>query len=137
MCLAMRMISMMKTADSNDGVEDKKERKKKQLTGVALPVEVLLGVARALELGADLLARRAVGEGHVPVGDVVEEVDLLLLEHQTSGDGVHGGVTPALVEETALLVKGLEVVEVRLGPKPVQVANLKVGPLVFSGVSIQ
>jgi len=70
-----------------------------------------------------------VSEGHVVVGNIVEEVDLVLLEHQTGGDGVHGCVTPALVEEATVLIKGLEEVDVRLGPEPVQVANLEVGPL--------
>ena len=55
-----------------------------------------------------------VGEGHVVVGDVVEEVDLVFGKHEGGGDGVDGGVAPALVEEAAVLVKGGEIVDVGL-----------------------
>lgn len=83
----------------------------------------------AAQLGAQLLARGAVGEGDVVVGDVVEEVELVLLQHQAGGDGVHGRVAPTLVEEAAVLVERLEVVGVGGRAQPVQAANLEVGPL--------
>jgi hypothetical protein len=70
-----------------------------------------------------------VGEGNVVVGNVVEEVDFLLLECETGCDRVHGGVTPTLVEETAVLVEGIEVVEVGGAAEPVEVADFEVGPL--------
>jgi hypothetical protein len=76
-----------------------------------------------------LLAGGAVGEGNVVVGNVVEEVDFLLLECETGCDGVDGSVTPTLVEETAILVEGLEVVEVGGAAEPVEVADFEVGPL--------
>lgn len=98
-------------------------------TRVALPVKVLLGVAVAAEGQARLLARRAVRKGHVPVGNVVEEVDVALVEHQAGRDGVHGGVAPALIEEATVLVERLEKVNVLLAAQPVEAANLKVGPL--------
>lgn len=103
------------------------------LTGIAVPVEVVLGVAVALQVEARLLARRAVGEGDVVVGDVVEEVDLVLLEHQAGGDGVHGRVAPALVEEAAVAVEVVEVVDVGPAAQPVEVADLEVGPLAGAG----
>ena len=99
------------------------------LTRVALPVKVVLGVAVAAEGQARLLARRAVGKGHVPVGNVVEEVKLRLVEQQAGGDGVDGGVAPAFVEEAAVAVEALEEVEVGLAAQPVEVAHLEVGPL--------
>ena len=74
------------------------------------------------------LAGRAVGEGNVIVRNVVKEVNLLLLEHESGGDGMNGRITPALVEETASMVQGGEVIDVRVGAEPVQVANLEVGP---------
>jgi len=100
-----------------------------RLTGVSLPVKVVLGVTVAPQLRPQILARRAVRERHVVVGNVVEKVDLVLLQHEASGDGVNRRVAPALVEEAAILVQRVEVVGVGLGPQPVQAANLKVGPL--------
>lgn len=99
------------------------------LTRVALPVKVLLGVAVAAEVKTLLLTSGAVSEGNVVVGDVVEEVNLLLLEEKTSSDGVDGSITPSLVEETTVLVERLKEVEVRLASEPRQATNLKVGPL--------
>src|SRR5690242_2732190 len=98
------------------------------LTAIAVPVKVVLGVAMTLVVQAILLAGGAVGEGYVVVGDVVEEVDLVFLEHKGCGERVDWRVTPALVEETAGVVEGLEVVDVGLGPQPIQVADLEVGP---------
>lgn len=44
----------------------------------------------------------------MPIPNVVEEVDFVLAEQQAGGDGVDGGVAPALVEETAVLIEGFE-----------------------------
>jgi hypothetical protein len=65
----------------------------------------------------------------MPVGNVVEEVNLAPVEHQAGGNGVDGSVAPSLVEEAAVLVQGLEKVNVLLAAQPLQAANLKVGPL--------
>jgi hypothetical protein len=80
----------------------------------------------ALVVEAVLLAGRTVGEGNVVVCDVVEEMDLLLLQHQRRGQRVDRRIAPALVEETAGVVERLEVVDVLLGAEPVQIANLEV-----------
>jgi hypothetical protein len=101
----------------------------RKLTRIALPVKVVLGVAVAAEIQPGLLACGAVGKGHVVVGNVVEKVNLFLLQQKTGGNRVHRSITPSLVEETAILVQRLEVVNVGLGSQPVQVADLKVGPL--------
>lgn len=99
------------------------------LTGVSLPVKVVLGIAVAAKVNPRLLAGGAVSKGHMPVGNVVEELDLVLVEQQTGRNGVHRGITPALIKETAITVKGLKKVNVRVTSKPFQAANLKVGPL--------
>lgn len=98
------------------------------LTAVAIPVKVVLGVAVALVVKAVLLTGRAVGEGDVVVGDIVEEVNLVLLQHQSCGQRMDGRITPSLVEETTGAIEGLEIVDVGLGSEPVKVTNLKIGP---------
>ena len=50
-----------------------------QLTAVSIPVKVVLGVARAFVVEAVLLACWAMCEWDVVIGDVVEEVNLVLL----------------------------------------------------------
>lgn len=85
----------------------------------------------AAKVDSCLLAGGAVSEGDVPVGNVVEELNLALVEHQAGGNGVHGGISPSLVEEAAILVQGLEEINVLLASQPLQAANLKVGPLSF------
>lgn len=83
----------------------------------------------ALVVHSVLLTGGAVGEGDVVVGNVVEEVDFLLLEGEAGSDGVDGSIAPALVEETAVLVEGFEVVDVGGAAEPVEVADFEVGPL--------
>lgn len=83
-----------------------------------------------LELDSLAFARRAMRKGYMVVRDVVEEMDLVLLKHKASGDRVDRSITPALVEEPAILVERLKKVDIFLGPKPLEASNLKVGPLV-------
>ena len=102
---------------------------KEKLTRIALPVKVVLRVAGTLKIEALLLASGAVSEGNMEVGNIVEEVNLALVKQQTRGDGVDGGITPTFVEETTVLVKGLEEIDVGLATEPLQTADLEVGPL--------
>lgn len=97
--------------------------------GVSIPVKVLFGIAVALVFQAILLPGRTVREGNMVVGNVVEEVDFLLLQHQGSSDGVNRSIAPALIEETTIAVQRIEVVEVGFGAQPVQVTDLEIGPL--------
>lgn len=83
----------------------------------------------AAEVKTLLLTSGAVSEGNVVVGDIVEEVNLLLLEEKTSSDRVNGSITPSLVEETTVLVQRLKEVEVRLASEPRKATDLEVGPL--------
>lgn len=76
-----------------------------------------------------LLTRGAVGEGNVEVGNVIEEMDLVLVQEETGSDGMDRCITPPLVEEAAVLIKRLKEVEVRLAAEPLQATNLEVGPL--------
>lgn len=100
-----------------------------QLTGVAFPIEVVLRVAMTFQLHPLLVAGRAVGERDVVIGDIVEEMHFFLLEEERGGDGVHGSVAPSLVEEAAVAVERVEVVEVGLRSEPVEVADFEVRPL--------
>ncbi len=59
------------------------------------------------------LASRAVREGNMVVRDIVEKVDFLLLQEQTSSNRMDRCITPTLVEESSILVKTLEEVEIR------------------------
>jgi hypothetical protein len=38
------------------------------------------------------------------ISDLIEEMDFILFQHESSGDGVYGGVTPSLVKEATLLI---------------------------------
>lgn len=102
---------------------------RKILTRVTLPVKVVIRVAVATEIQTSLLISGAMSERNVIVGDILEEVNLLLLKEKTSSDRVDRSITPSLVEETTVLVKRLEEIEVRLASEPGQATNLKVGPL--------
>ena len=88
----------------------------------------------ALVLEPCLLAGRAVCEGNMVVGDIIEEVDFFLLEKEASRNGMDWRISPTFIKESTILVERFEVVHVRLGSKPVQVANFKIGPL-FDQVS--
>ena len=75
-----------------------------------------------------LLALRAMLEGLVPVPDVAEEVDLVLVCEKSSANGVHGRVAPAFVVEATLLVEVVKELGVCLSTPEIEVADLKVGP---------
>lgn len=72
-------------------------------------------------------------ERDVIIRDVVKEMDFFFFEQEAGGDGVDGGVAPSLVEEAAVFVELLEVVEVGFGSEPIQVADFEVGPLKGEG----
>lgn len=76
-----------------------------------------------------LIASRTMRKRYMPICDIVKKVDFLLFEGECRGNGVYGGVTPALVEEAAVLVQLLEIVDVGFGAQPIQIADFEVGPL--------
>jgi len=96
---------------------------------VAVPVKVVFGLAVAFEVQSVLLKSWAVGEGNVIIGNIIEEVDFLLLEHECRGDRVNRSIAPALIEEATVLVEVVKIINISRAAKPVQVANFEVGPL--------
>lgn len=68
-------------------------------------------------------------EWDVVVSNIVEEMNLFLLQEKTCGDGVNGSIAPTFVEESTILVKSLEVIQVCFGSQPVEIANFEIGPL--------
>jgi biotin carboxylase len=62
----------------------------------------------------------------MPVTDVLEKVDLVLAREQGRADRVHGGITPALIIEPALLVEVVEELGVGFASPEIEVANLEV-----------
>jgi hypothetical protein len=74
------------------------------LTGISLPVKVLLRVAVTFQFQPQLLPSRAMRKWDVVVRNIIKEVDLLFFEKETSRDGMNWSVTPSLVEETTILI---------------------------------
>lgn len=71
------------------------------------------------------------GEWYMVVGDVIEEVDFLLLEEECGSDGVHGSVSPAFVEESTIFIKSIEVIQIGRRSQPVEVPNFEIRPLIM------
>jgi hypothetical protein len=82
-----------------------------------------------LQVQSGLLASWAVGEWNVVVGNVVEEMDFVLVKEKTSSNRMYGSITPTLVEESTILVERFEVVEVGFRSEPIEVTDFEVGPL--------
>lgn len=68
-------------------------------------------------------------KGDVIVRNVVKEVNFALVEQQAGCNGVYRRIAPTLVEEAAILVQRLKVVNVSRATQPLEIANFKVGPL--------
>lgn len=85
-------------------------------------------IAMALQIQPRLLARGAMRKGHVIIRNLVEKVNLVLLQHQRSGNAVDRRIAPALVEESALMVEEVEVIHIRLAAQPVKTADLEIRP---------
>lgn len=80
----------------------------------------------ALQVQSSLFSCGTVGERDVIVANLVEEVNFVSLQHKSGSNRVNGSVTPTLVEETAIVIQGIEVLEVSVRTQPVQIADLKV-----------
>ncbi len=68
-------------------------------------------------------------ERYVVVSDVVKEMDLFLLQEETSGNRMDWSITPTLIKESTILVERLEKVKVCLRSQPVEVADFEIRPL--------
>ena len=68
-------------------------------------------------------------EWDMVVGNLIPEMNFLFLQHQSCGNRVNRCVAPSLIEETTVLVQRSEIVNISVGPQPLQAANFKVGPL--------
>jgi hypothetical protein len=68
-------------------------------------------------------------ERDMVICDIVEEVDFAAVQGECGGDGVDWSVTPAFVEESAVLIKGVEEVDVGWGAEEGERADFEVGPL--------
>jgi len=86
-----------------------------RLTAVAIPVKVILRIAMALVVQAILFAGGAVCERNVVIGNVVKEMDFILLEHQTGCNGVNRSIAPSLVEEATGVIERSKEVDVCIG----------------------
>ena len=67
-------------------------------------------------------------ERNVKISNVLEEMDLVLLQEQGSGDRVDWRIAPSFVEEAAILVQGIEVRGVGFRSPQLQAGDFKVGP---------
>lgn len=68
-------------------------------------------------------------EWNMVIGDFVEEMDLVLSQHQSSGNGMHWRIAPSLIKEATVTIKGIKIVKISIGPQPVQASDLEVRPL--------
>lgn len=73
-------------------------------------------------------------EWYMVVGDVIEEVDFLLLEEECGSDGVHWSISPAFVKESTIFVKSIEVIQIGRRSQPVEVPNFEIRPLMVSSI---
>ena len=64
----------------------------------------------ALQIQPQLFPCRAMREWYMVIGNIVEEVDFLLLEGQTGGDRMDWSVSPAFVKETTVLIQLFKVI---------------------------
>lgn len=60
------------------------------------------------------------------VRDFIPEMNLLLLQHKGSRNGMDGRITPSLVEETTIPIQRGKIIDVFLRSQPVQAANLEI-----------
>lgn len=61
-------------------------RETRILTRISFPVKVIFWIAVTLQVQSRLLPSRAMCEWNVIVGDIIEEMDFVLLQQKTGGD---------------------------------------------------
>lgn len=55
-------------------------------------------------------------------------MNLFFTQKQCRGDGMHRGVTPPLIKESARLIQILKILSIRITSVPIKVANFKIAP---------
>jgi len=66
-----------------------------------------------LQLQANVITCRAMREWDVIVRNVVEKVNFIFVQQETSSNRMDWRIAPSFVEESTISVKGVEEVEVR------------------------
>ena len=84
----------------------------------------------ALQLQSLLLTRRTMRKWDMVISNLVKEVNLIFLQHQGSCNTVDRRIAPSLVEEPAVMIQIIEVVNVLFRAKPFEAANFEVRPKV-------
>jgi hypothetical protein len=62
----------------------------------------------------------------VIISNIVEKVNLFLFQEKTSRDRVNWGITPAFIEESAILIKRFEVIYVCFRSEPIQISDFEI-----------
>lgn len=52
-----------------------------------------------------VFASWAVSKRNMIIGNIVEEMDLILLKHESCSNGVNRSVTPSFIEESPITIK--------------------------------
>ena len=63
---------------------------------------------------SQILACWTMSERYVVIGNVVEEMNLFLFQHQSGGNGMHWSVAPSFVEKATVVIERIKVVNVGL-----------------------
>ena len=91
-----------------------------------MPVKTFVWVAVALEFLAHLTVGRTMRIWRMPVADLIEEVDLVLVKHQACCNRVDRCVSPSLIKESSVLIEYVKEVRVRLGSQPGEASDFEV-----------
>jgi hypothetical protein len=83
----------------------------------------------ALQIQSRLLSSGTMRKWHVIISNVVEEVNFLLLEHETCGNGMNWGIAPTFIKKSSILVKRFEIIGISLRTKPIEITDLEIRPL--------
>jgi hypothetical protein len=100
-----------------------------KLTAVSLPVEIVFRLAVTLVFHSVVLSSRAMCEWYMVVGDIIEKMYFILLQHKSCSNTVNWSITPSFIEETTGFIQMFEEVDISVGSEPVKVADFKIGPL--------
>lgn len=75
-------------------------------------------------------------ERNVVIRDIIEEVNLIFLQEETSSNRVNRSITPTLVEESTVVIEVVEVAGVGIATEPVEITDFEVRPEVAVVVGV-